>query len=81
MGSRFSASEFAIGAILGTAVGLAIGFLFAPLPGRKARELVKGKATDIPETVKELTADRKKVYRETWAQRRGLPRVSDTYFQ
>lgn len=30
--------------ILGTAVGLAVGFLFAPRPGKEVRQLLKEKA-------------------------------------
>jgi gas vesicle protein len=66
---------------LGLAVGAALGFLFAPRSGKETRELVKDKAADVSETVKDLTADRRKVYKETWNKRRGQPKVSDTYFE
>ena len=81
MGDKYSVSGFAVGFTLGAAIGLAVAFLFAPHPGKKTRELVKDKAADIPETVKELTANREKVYTETWKKRKGQPKVSDTYFK
>jgi gas vesicle protein len=81
MSDKNSVPGFGIGLILGLAVGAAIGFLFAPRSGKETRALVKGKAADISATVKDLTADRRKVYSETWKKRRGQPKVSDTYFE
>lgn len=81
MGDRNPLSGFAIGFTLGAAIGLAVAFLFAPRPGKEVRELVKDKAADIPETVRELTADREKVYTEAWRKRKGQPKVSDAYFE
>jgi hypothetical protein len=43
--------------------------------------MVKDKAADVSETVKDLTADRRKVYTETWKKRRGQPKVSESYFE
>jgi gas vesicle protein len=37
-------SSFVTGLILGTIVGLAIGFLYAPQPGAETRKLLKEKA-------------------------------------
>jgi len=81
MSNSDSGSRFGIGLILGLAVGAALGFLFAPRSGKETRELLKGKASDVSETVKDLTADRRKVYTETWKKRKGQPKVSDTYFE
>ena len=81
MDNKDSGPGFGIGIILGLAVGAALGFLFAPRSGKETRELVKGKAAEVSATVKDLTADRRKVYHETWKKRRGQPRVSDTYFE
>jgi len=81
MTSRDSEPGFGIGLILGLAVGAAIGFLLTPRSGKETRELVKDKATNVSETVKNLTANRRKVYTETWKKRRGQPKVSDTYFE
>jgi gas vesicle protein len=81
MSNRDSGSGFATGFTLGIAIGLALGFLFTPRSGKETRELVKDKASDVSETVKDLTADRKKVYTETWKKRRGKPKVSESYFE
>jgi len=81
MSNSDSGARFGIGLILGLAVGVALGFLFAPRTGKEARELIKDKTADISETVKDLTADRRKVYTETWKKRRGQPKVSESYFE
>ena len=81
MSNSDSGSRFGIGLILGLAVGAALGFLFAPRSGKETRELLKGKASDVSETVKNLTADRRKVYTETWKKRKGQPKVSGSYFE
>ena len=81
MSSTDSTPGFVIGFTLGAVIGLAVAFLLAPQSGKETRELVKDRVGDIPETIKEHTADRKKVYTETWEQRKGQPRVSDTYFE
>ncbi len=81
MSNSNSGSRFGIGLILGLAVGVALGFLFAPRTGKETRELVKDKATDVCETAKDLTADRRKVYKATLKKRRGQPKVSESYFE
>jgi gas vesicle protein len=81
MSDKNSGSGFGIGLILGIAAGAALGFLFAPRSGKETREMVKDKAVDVSETVKDLTADRRKVYTETWKKRRGQPKVSESYFE
>jgi len=81
MGDRNSAPGFAIGFALGAVVGLTVAFLLAPRPGKETRELVKDKAAAIPGTVREITADREKVYTQTWRKRKGQPEVSDAYFE
>ena len=81
MDNKDSGPGFGIGLILGLVVGVALGFLFAPQSGKETRELVKDKAEDVSGVVKDLTADRRKVYAETWKKRKGQPKVSDTYFE
>ena len=81
MGDKDSALGFAIGFTLGAAVGLAVAFLLAPRPGKETRKLLRDKAADIPETVREHTADREKVYAETWRKRKRRPKVSNAYFE
>ena len=81
MGDKGSVSGFAIGFTLGAAVGFAVALLLAPRPGKETREMLKDKAAAIPETVRQRTADREKVYTETWRQRSGQPKIGDAYFQ
>jgi gas vesicle protein len=81
MSNRDSGSGFAIGFTLGIVIGLAVGFLFASRTGKETRELLKDKASDVSETVKDLTANRQKVYTETWKKRRGQPKISESYFE
>jgi gas vesicle protein len=81
MDDKNSGPGFGIGLILGIALGAAIGFLFAPRSGKETRGMVKDKAADVSETVKDLTADRRKVYTETWKRGKGQPKVKPTYFE
>lgn len=81
MGNTDSVPRFGIGFALGAVIGLAVAFLLAPRPGKQTRELLKDKAADIPETVRQITADREKVYTETWRKRKGQPKVGDAYFE
>ena len=81
MSDKNSGPGFGIGLILGIAVGAALGFLFAPRSGKETRGMVKDKAADVSATVKDLTADRQKVYTETWKRGRGQPKVKPTYFE
>jgi len=53
MADRDGGSGFAIGLIVGAALGLAIGFLFAPRPGEETRQLLKEKAGAAREKVAE----------------------------
>ena len=80
MTTKDSMPGFGIGLILGMTIGAVLGFILTPQSGKETRELVKDKAANVSETVKNLTADRQKVYRETWNKRRGQPKLSDTYF-
>ena len=71
----------AIGFIVGAAIGLAAALLLAPKSGKQIRELLKDKATDIPETIRGRTADREKVYKKTWETRKGQPKLGGSYFE
>ena len=54
-------SGFAIGLLVGAALGLAVGFLFAPQSGKETRQLLREKA----ETARERAADITRKVRET----------------
>ena len=47
MGNRELISDFAIGFLIGTAVGAVVGLLYAPEPGGEAREAVKERLKGI----------------------------------
>jgi len=51
---------FAFGFLIGAVVGVAIGFLYAPKPGKETRALLKEKAGEVMEKAKELAAEAKK---------------------
>jgi gas vesicle protein len=53
MAERNGGSGFAIGLIVGAALGLAIGFLFAPKSGAETRQFLKEKAVDAKERATE----------------------------
>jgi len=81
MSDKTSGPGFGIGLILGIVVGAALGFLFAPRSGKETRELIRDKADNVSATVRDLTANRQKVYTETWKRGRGQPKVKSTYFE
>ena len=63
MADRNGGSGFAIGLLVGAALGLAIGFLFAPKSGQETRELLREKAgaareraTEVSKKVRETAA-------------------------
>ena len=81
MNDKGSGPGFGAGILLGLAVGAILGFLFAPHSGKETREMMKNKADEVSATVKDLTADRRKVYTNTWKNRKGQPQVKSTYFE
>ncbi|MBM3149996.1 MAG: hypothetical protein FJ008_08710 [Chloroflexi bacterium] len=81
MAHKNTYTGFSVGFALGAIAGLVVALMIAPRTGRETRELAKDKAAQFPEAVKELTANREKVYARTWKDRRGKPIVSDAYFE
>jgi gas vesicle protein len=49
MAEKDSLNGFAIGFLLGAVAGVAIGFLYAPKPGRETRALLMEKAGEVRE--------------------------------
>ena len=47
--------SFAIGFLLGAFAGVAIGFLYAPKPGKETRALLMEKAEEVKERAEEVT--------------------------
>ncbi len=65
MGEKDSGSSFAIGFLLGAIAGVAIGFLYAPKPGKETRTLLKEKAGEGLELAKEAASGATRKVRET----------------
>lgn len=64
MSDKDTLSGFGLGLIVGAAIGLAIGFLYAPRPGEETREILrekagvaKEKAADVIEKVKKTATE------------------------
>jgi gas vesicle protein len=71
MGDRDNVNGFALGFLIGAVAGVAIGFLYAPKPGRETRALlmekageVRDKAVEVGERVRESATDASKKVRE-----------------
>jgi len=72
MTNKDISTGIAVGLFIGAALGLVIGFLYAPRPGTEIRKLVKEKAGEVKDTatgvvdkIQESTAKAK--YRQKWA--------------
>lgn len=59
-------SGLSAGFIMGVFVGAIIGFLFAPLPGKETREVVRAGAKKIRARTSEMADDVKEVVTETF---------------
>jgi len=55
MSEKDTSSHFLIGFIVGTVVGVGIGFLYAPKSGKETRTLLKEKAGEVKEKASEVT--------------------------
>ena len=64
MSDKDSGGSFIAGFILGAIAGVAIGFLYAPKPGKETRELIKEKAERATEKAKEASEKAKKAAAE-----------------
>ena len=64
MAEKDTGAGFAIGFIAGAAIGLVIGFLYAPQSGKETRERLKGKAEEVKEKATEVTEKVKKAATE-----------------
>ena len=51
--NKDTVTGFGMGFLAGAAIGVALGFLFAPRPGRETRELIREKAEDWRERVED----------------------------
>jgi gas vesicle protein len=66
-------TSFAVGLGVGLAAGVVVALLVAPKSGQESREFVKDRVNDVSDRLKEVTADRKKVYTRTWQKGKVKP--------
>ena len=67
---------FAIGISAGIIAGFVLGLFVAPRSGKESIGAIKETMGDIDQRVKEITADRKKVYTRTWQQPAPKPYIN-----
>lgn len=65
MADKDTGLSFSTGFIFGAVVGVAIGFLYAPKPGKETRELLKEKAEKAREKASEVAEKTKETAAET----------------
>ncbi len=51
------AGKFFGGLIVGTAIGAAVGILFAPRSGKETRQVLKNSAQDLPQLAEDLSSN------------------------
>jgi gas vesicle protein len=54
MADKENLNGFAIGFLLGAIAGVAVGFLYAPKPGRETRALIREKAEEVRDKASEV---------------------------
>jgi gas vesicle protein len=54
MSDKESGNGFLLGFLLGALAGVAVGFLYAPKPGKETRALLKEKASEFKEKAGEV---------------------------
>jgi len=77
MKENYPWGTFAVGLSAGVIAGFIIGLLMAPKSGTESRGVIKDTIGDIDQRIKEVTEDRKKVYKRTWQQPPTKPYSSE----
>jgi gas vesicle protein len=54
MSDKEGGNGFLLGFLLGALAGVAVGFLYAPKPGKETREMLKEKASELKEKATEV---------------------------
>ena len=65
MSDKDTGLSFTVGFFIGAIVGTAIGFLYAPQPGKETRELLKHKAEEAREKAETITEKARETADET----------------
>jgi len=65
--NKDTAMSFAIGFLVGAAIGVTVGFLYAPRPGKETRAMIKQKAEEVKEKVGEVAEKAKEAATEARA--------------
>ncbi len=73
---RKSSRWLVAGTVLGLISGLVLAFVFAPQSGHETRDLIKDKVSDAGGRIKEMSGDRKKIYRKSWQKQVGRYRTN-----
>ena len=60
MGEKDSGNSFLVGFILGAVAGVAVGFLYAPKPGKETRAMLREKASEFKEKAGEVISRAKR---------------------
>jgi len=78
MNSRDSGIVFVAGIAAGLIAGAVIALVLAPKSGSESRYIIKEKAADIGDRIKEATGDRKQIYTDNWKQQKGRFKIKST---
>jgi gas vesicle protein len=78
MNSRDSGIIFIVGITTGLIAGAVIALVLAPKSGSESRGIIKEKAADIGDRIKETTADRKQIYTDNWKEQKGKFKAKST---
>jgi gas vesicle protein len=70
-------SFLVMGIGFGIITGLAVAFMLTPKSGQRSRELISDRISDVGDRVKEVTASREKIYKQTWKKPRAKPYASE----
>jgi gas vesicle protein len=70
-------TNFAFGLGFGLVTGVVLALLVAPKSGQESRDFVKDRVSNASDRLKEVTADRKKVYTRTWQKGKIKPNSNE----
>ena len=71
MSDEDTSKSLAIGFIVGAAIGLALGFLYAPRPGREMRAMIRERAEKTKEKAEDIIEEAKERAKRIIADAKG----------